>query len=67
MINEVSGEIITGLLDRLELKDKQYQASHQFLTKVVTGWKDGTLTSDRVLILENGEMRITQAEPPDGS
>ena len=52
-------------MDEIDAKDVQIAQNLNFLKNVINGWKDGSLTVDRIQMLENGDMRILPGEPPD--
>jgi len=52
-------------MDQIDNLQNQVNQNMNFLKTVVTGWKDGSLTPERVQILENGDMRILPPPPPD--
>jgi len=69
MSNQAAVEILADTtlkflneIDRLQAANAQ---NLQFLNNIVRGWKDGTLTADRIQILDNGDMRLKAPEPPD--
>jgi len=69
MSNQVAVKIMADsalkFLDEIDRLEQQVHTLQGFLNNVVTGWKNDTLTPDRIKVLENGEMRIVAAEPAE--
>jgi hypothetical protein len=65
MANKASSQIIEGLLNQIDQLEAQSAQNLAFARTLVSGWKDGSLTADRIKILDNGSMRITNPEPSD--
>ena len=63
--SEIISEISRNLMDQIDVLETRNAQNIAFLSRVVKGWKDGTLTAERIQILENGDMRILEPEPLD--